>query len=719
MPRGLSLMPASMSVVVAVLMLLVVGASPTYTVGPGSPNGVPADVDCAIRAHAYEYGKQLLPRFGSFVTLFDALQLAENCNKERPKETTVKAPIYFAVPGTTSIYVDAKRGSDRASGLELSEPLQTIEAAIEMARKLLKSTKAVNVNLRAGTHYLKSTIHLGPDMSGVTIQNFNGERAVVSGGVPLNVGAWSVHKQDSYWDVTHAANNVYGQAISRGNTSTIKYLGDFDDAAGCQAAASKNPTILSYTYHEKAFAGDFARQCFGRTDVVWAYTKQEDVESGFFVRRNVWKTTIGKDVNITEIPGLRIDGRRAIRAKYPNGDPESSGNWLKGYNAGMGGGDYTRGYIPLSAGSEWVPPARKPDAEEVVITANDWPGVEWPMAEAGGSSWTGEGDWGAFHAGWKGYCDDITPPFGYWCAMNPPRGQCWDKQTNQGSGCTQTHMSPDGLVFPRAAARNYSQPVGAVLQAWRGGGRWFTQMWTVDGWDAATNTLHFDPKSGFQGGEGMTTAGQYWIENVLEELDSSNEYYFDESTRTLYYQPNSTTAAPPRADFVATKHRVLFNISGVSMESPVRGIKIRGLTLRDARYTYLDEHGMPSGGDWALQRSGAVFIESAESVSIEGNEFTRVDGNGLSINGYVRNLTVHKNDFNWIGDSAMASWGHTSKCLNANCSKNLPAKVGPDGRGGEQPRGSIITANLIGNRTIPKAVIGVVSGDYRTNGASK
>ena len=109
MPRGLSLMPASLSVVVAVLMLLVVGASPTYTVGPGSPNGVPADVDCAIRAHAYEYGKQLLPRFGSFVTLFDALQLAENCNKERPKETTVKAPIYFAVPGTTSIYVDAKR----------------------------------------------------------------------------------------------------------------------------------------------------------------------------------------------------------------------------------------------------------------------------------------------------------------------------------------------------------------------------------------------------------------------------------------------------------------------------------------------------------------------------------------------------------------------------------------------------------------------------------
>ena len=131
------------------------------------------------------------------------------------------------------------------------------------------------------------------------------------------------------------------------------------------------------------------------------------------------------------------------------------------------------------------------------------------------------------------------------------------------------------------------------------------------------------------------------------------------------------------------------------MKDLARGVSIKGLTIRDARYTYLDPHGMPSGGDWALQRSGAVYVESAENVTIEGNEFTRVDGNALSINGYVRGLVVHDNDFNWIGDSAMASWGHTSFCLNANCSKNLPAKVGPDGRGGEQPRGSVITSNLI------------------------
>lgn len=154
-----------------------------------------------------------------------------------------------------------------------------------------------------------------------------------------------------------------------------------------------------------------------------------------------------------------------------------------------------------------VPPRRKPDAEDVVVTADDWPSVDWPMKEDGGSTWTGEGDWGEYHVGVGGYCDDLEPPTGYWCAMNPPRGQCWDKKTNTGTGCCQTHMSPDGMVIPRAA--NWSHPEDAVVQSWRGGGRWFTQQWQATGFVRANNTLTFDPRSGMQGGEGMTSSGQW------------------------------------------------------------------------------------------------------------------------------------------------------------------------------------------------------------------
>ena len=74
----------------------------------------------------------------------------------------------------------------------------------------------------------------------------------------------------------------------------------------------------------------------------------------------------------------------------------------------MGGGDYVEGWVPLSAETEWVPPFRKPDSQEIVITAADWPSVDWPMSEAGGSSWTGECDWGEYHLGLGGYCKKIA-----------------------------------------------------------------------------------------------------------------------------------------------------------------------------------------------------------------------------------------------------------------------------------------------------------------------
>ena len=50
-----------------------------------------------------------------------------------------------------------------------------------------------------------------------------------------------------------------------------------------------------------------------------------------------------------------------------------------------------------------------------------------------------------------------------------------------------------------------------------------------------------------------------------------------------------------------------------------------------------------------------------------------------------------------IGDSAIASWGDTSECLNANCSIRLPAgvRMGPDARGGAQPHNTTVRANLV------------------------
>ena len=108
-------------------------------------------------------------------------------------------------------------------------------------------------------------------------------------------------------------------------------------------------------------------------------------------------------------------------------------------------------------------------------------------------------------------------------------------------------------------------------------------------------------------------------------------------------------------------------------------------SFRDSAYTYLDPHGMPSGGDWGFQRTGAIFIEGTEHTLIDSCVFTKLDGNTVLISAYNRNATIQRNEFSWIGDTAIGLWG------NAEGSP-IPG-MGWDGTGGDQPR---FTNSLVG-----------------------
>jgi hypothetical protein len=77
----------------------------------------------------------------------------------------------------------------------------------------------------------------------------------------------------------------------------------------------------------------------------------------------------------------------------------------------------------------------------------------------------------------------------------------------------------------------------------------------------------------------------------------------------------------------------------------VKDFTFRGIDIRDTALTYLgdtlaDVHGMPSGGDWALQRSGAVLLEGTEHAAVDGSFFTGIDGNGVFLSNYNLNATV-------------------------------------------------------------------------------
>ena len=167
-------------------------------------------------------------------------------------------------------------------------------------------------------------------------------------------------------------------------------------------------------------------------------------------------------------------------------------------------------------------------------------------------------------------------------------------------------------------------------------------------------------KGGFQGGRGWQVDGgtgaisptpSLYVENVREELDEADEWFYDDDTRSLYVCWNGTGAPPPDVQFVATNLPRLVEVVGTSA-APVRDVRIAGVGLRDTSYTYMDPWGVPSGGDWSLHRGAAVFLEGTENVTVERNFFRRLDGNALLFSGYNRDGVVDGNEFAWIGDTA-------------------------------------------------------------------
>lgn len=711
-----------------VLLALSSAADPTLT-HSGTPSGIDPNTDCAIRKFAWEYGRKLQPSRGEFKSLYDALQLGA-CGVPTPTvEDSWSPPAShpaLAEVGALLYTVDPRGGDDALAAADPHQGLRTSTTAFRTVAAAVAATRGradpattpAEVVLKGGEHYLDDTISLTATDSHLTIRNAEGEAAVVSGGQNLTT-VWKPSTR----------------------------------CKGC-------------------FEADLSGQ------------------------------------GVRSIRGLRRNGVREIRARYPNFDPEldSTINGQRHYHDGQDGWitQHTE-WIPSTTGtingiSPWPP---VDTATTFVMGAGDWPGVEWPMdimtnGTVDPNTWTGEGEWGQYWLGAGGTCVDRSPPVGYWCAPGAPRHI---STPNHPSG-----ISADSMLLPNSP---YKNATGAVVHAWRPG-HWYTNSFEVGSftnpskpgnnvsktWQMFPNTnnvfgritqptvdvppVHFIgvfnsteecfaaansskkgpfhsftfhkpqfggpfgshcygdtsftwigdehqqnnidsakgpgfptggggngakymfSRGGIQGGEGVTGGEAWYVENVVEELDMGREWFYDQSTQTLLYMPNSTdasavdvTSGAPTGSFVATKLKVLFNVTG-TMAEPAHHVSIKGVTLRDTEYTYFDPHGLPSGGDWALQQQGAITLIGTEAVAVDGCLLTRLDGNAIFIGGYNRNLSITNNEFSFIGDGAMASWGDTSEVLNENKTITVPGgyKVGPDGRGGEQPRGTVVKGNI-------------------------
>lgn len=295
-----------------------------------------------------------------------------------------------------------------------------------------------------------------------------------------------------------------------------------------------------------------------------------------------------------------------------------------------------------------------------------------------------EGWFDRYAVGVYGPCSVYDPPVSYWCSEHPSGGGAFAFRTPSG-------VAVPSQVLPNAHDYDAKDVVeNALLHIWRPA-RWANWMFAVRDYDPRTGNFTFG-RGGNQGARGNNEGGDFFIENLLQELDLPGEFYYDKRASNLYVFHNATAGTPPATDaeFVVPTLRTLVNVSGTQWD-PVRDITFEGIEFRSTRYTYMDEnHGVPSGGDWALERNAAVHIQGSERVSIERCIFDRLDGNGLIVSGYNRNATVDESDFSYIGGTAIVAWGYTNETDTDPGRPGVRLENSPmagvDGTDGEHPR---------------------------------
>lgn len=327
----------------------------------------------------------------------------------------------------------------------------------------------------------------------------------------------------------------------------------------------------------------------------------------------IMKSSVPSEVNLDEFNELYIDNRRAIIAKYPNGDPSTQGLYAK------------QPGFAFDAELWW--PSDFNRSQEVHINEPYRNGTYFSH----------------YQIGLNGGASVFNPPVNFWSTEHPPAGD--------------NYKVPRGVTVKSSALpnmRNWTKPTTGLVHAFHAG-YWGSWVFEIASTRPMERTILFG-RGGFQEARGNEKGGAYYVANIFEELDSPNEWFLDKDTRTLYFMPNETM---PKT-FVASQIPCLISLIGTNSNTPVNNIFIRGLTLTQTSHTYLNDYMVPSGGDWSVHRGGTILLRNTTNITITENLFTEIGSNGIAVIDYNQDTSITLNEFVWLADSAVIIVGTTN-----------------------------------------------------------
>lgn len=412
---------------------------------------------------------------------------------------------------------------------------------------------------------------------------------------------------------------------------------------------------------------------------------------------------------------LFIDGRRMIRARYPNyvpADPcrkgflyirpdcfgeavgamHSRGNWLEWDFQAPAAGRYTvwalyahgmkqLGRADMAGQTSLAIDGGPQVALENLPDTGSWQEYRWSsaaqLALSGGKHslrWANNKG-GGYNLDALVLTDDAAWRPDGWKRPSAAAGrhliivQCEDYKACHGAQIARCGglSASSKTEFPYLAGdakSSWAQEPDAEVHVWpssRHSCRAFNQIVKLDRVDQAQGVIAI---SGKEAAVEVCAGDRYFVENILEELDSPGEWYLDRSARRLYLWPTGPLAAD--AQVVAPRLTRLVEFRG-TRQHPVEHVRFRGLTFTETDYTPDDgfvAYGNNRDGVLTLLWTNAVAIEDCclhnigkaavhsafgRNTRIVGNEIGHAAEGGIYVHDSPAGTVVSDNHIHHLG----------------------------------------------------------------------
>ena len=219
------------------------------------------------------------------------------------------------------------------------------------------------------------------------------------------------------------------------------------------------------------------------------------------------------------------------------------------------------------------------------------------------------------------------------------------------------------VYFDPGALRKWPQSPEKVLHMWvlQTSGMCSNTLLPVAWIDEGRRQLHAAKPFGkepLSWANGLQQGARFFVDNIREALDSPGEWYLDRATGTLEYWPR-------RPDFVRSRIvgsclNSLIELNGdVDKEGPVSHVRFEGFTFEATGYE-LETNA------WYHSDNAAVWLRDAQHCRFAHNTFVNLGGAAIVMNGHSTDNEVVGNEVAFVGAGAFTI---NSKSSNMQSSK--------------------------------------------------